>query len=107
MSAVDDLEEIDMLLNDKFSLLDHPEKYSEETEKLREKFESNTPEGRALRNKIDFDIEEEKENINEEELERELLETTEEEFFEEEEEEEGKNSQMGVTRRRRRRRRQH
>ena len=47
MSAIDDLEEIDMLLEDKFSLLDHPEPYSKETEKLREKFESNSPEGKS------------------------------------------------------------
>ena len=85
MSAIDDLEEIDMLLEDKFSLLDHPEAYSEETEKLREKFESNTPEGRALRESVEFEVEEEEEDFNEDEME-----TPEDEFFEEEEEDEEK-----------------
>ena len=59
MSTIDDLEEIDMLLEDRFSLLDHPKEYSEETEKLREKFESNTPEGRALRDSVEFEVDEE------------------------------------------------
>ena len=37
LSAIDDLEEVDMMLKDRFSLLDYPEEYSEErTEKLRE-----------------------------------------------------------------------
>ena len=87
LSAIDDLKEIDMLLEDKFSLLDHPEEYSAETEKLREKFESNTPEGRALRNKVEFEVEEEEEDINEVDFEK-LMETPEEDFFQEEEEEE-------------------
>ena len=93
MSTIDDLEEIDMLLEDKFSLLDHPKPYSEETEILREKFESNTPEGRALRDSVEFEVDEEE--IDEEQVD-ELLGKPEDEFFEEEEEEEEKTVQWDL-----------
>ena len=53
LSSIDDLEEVDMLLKDRFSLINYPEKYSEErTERLREIYDSNTPEGRALRDSV-------------------------------------------------------
>ena len=62
LSAIDDLEEVDMMLKDRFSLLDYPEEYSEErTEKLRELYHSNTPEGRILRDSVTEDAEEEDE----------------------------------------------
>ena len=52
-----------MMLKDRFSLLDYPEEYSEErTEKLRELYHSNTPEGKILRDSVIKDAEEEEEH---------------------------------------------
>ena len=63
LSAIDDLDEVDMMLKDRFSLLDYPEEYSEErTEKLRELYHSNTPEGKILRDSVTKDAEEEEEH---------------------------------------------
>ena len=56
MSSIDDLEEVDMMLTDKFSLLDHPEPYSENTERLREEYYKDTIEGQALRDKISLSL---------------------------------------------------
>ena len=59
--AIDDLEEVDMMLKDRFSLLDYPEEYSEErTEKLRELYHSNTPEGKILRDSVTKEAKEER-----------------------------------------------
>ena len=52
-----------MILKDRFSLLDHPEEYSEgRIEKLRELYHSNTPEGKILRDSVTKDAEEEDEH---------------------------------------------
>ena len=58
LSAIDDPEEVDMMLKDRFSPLDYPEEYSEErTEKLRELYHNNTPEGKILRDSVIKDTE--------------------------------------------------
>ena len=80
LSSLDDLAEVDMLLEDKFSLLDHPEEYSEKTEELRKKFESDTPEGQMLRDQLE-------EKIKEAEGEQEIEEFSEEDYEDEQEEE--------------------
>ena len=89
MSSIDDLEEVDMMLTDKFSLLDHPEPYSEETERIRGEYYKDTIEGQALRDrisKIKWDEDNKEENL----VEVEELDDYEEEdeIIEEEEEEE-------------------
>ena len=51
------------MLKDQFSLLDYPEEYSEErTEKLRELYHSNTPEGKTLRDSVTEEAEKEDEH---------------------------------------------
>ena len=63
LSAIDDPEEVDMMLKDRFSPLDYPEEYSEErTEKLRELYHNNTPEGKILRDSVIKDAEEKEEH---------------------------------------------
>ena len=63
LSAIDDPEEVDMMLQDRFSPLDYPEEYSEErTEKLRELYHNNTPEGEILRDSVIKDAEEKEEH---------------------------------------------
>ena len=52
-----------MMLTDRFSLPKYPEEYSEErTEKLRELYHSNTPEGKILRDSVTEDAEKENEH---------------------------------------------
>ena len=89
LSSLDDLAEVDMLLEDKFSLLDHPEEYSEKTEELRRKFESDTIEGQMLRDQLEEKIKEaEGEQETEEFLEEDYEDDQEEEIYDDEEEEE-------------------
>ena len=60
LSPMDDLEEIDTLLEDKFNLTDYPWDYDEEiTKKRRELFESNTVEGETMRQSVEDLVEEE------------------------------------------------
>ena len=88
MSGIDDLEEVDMMLSDKFSLLDHPEPYSEETERIKEEYYKDTIEGQALRDKISkIKWDEDNKDENLEEIE-ELDDYEEEDDIVEEEEEE-------------------
>ena len=49
MSSIDDLEEVDMMGTDKFSLLDHPEPYSEKIGKLRDGYYKDKIQEQALR----------------------------------------------------------
>merc|ERR1739844_787630 len=77
-----------MMLSDKFSLLDHPEPYSEETERIRGEYYKDTIEGQALRDKISkikWDEDNKEENLEEIE---ELDDYEEEDDIVEEEEEE-------------------
>ena len=83
LSSMDNLEEVDMLLKDRFNLIDYPYEYTEEeTQRLRSIYESNTPEGEVMRASVEKDEELEEEAFDEEET------YIEEEIEEEEEEEE-------------------
>ena len=92
MSSIDDLKEVDMMLTDKFSLLDHPEEYSEKTEALRDEYYKDTLEGQALRDKIaKIKYDEDRADEDFEELEEPEDDEEEEDVdYEEEEEERGK-----------------
>ena len=92
MSSLDDLAEVDMLLEDKFSLLDHPNEYSEETEEIRRKFESDTLEGQLLREQLKEKLEEAEEDNEPDDLAEEEWDNIQEEedFDDDEEEESGK-----------------
>ena len=92
MSSLDYLAEVDMLLEDKFSLLDHTNEYSEETEGFRRKFESDTIEGQLLRDQLNEKLEEAEEDNEPDDLAEEEWDNIQEEedFDDDEEEESGK-----------------